>query len=179
MLFSIVLQTETFTRAKSRAHSTERLMKKEADKKDSLEDEEILENVASVISKFIQKDDEYPDACDILPSRSHTGGSAIDYKEQIASFVQKDSSTPMVLPQALQDCLNCIIIFLLSKISVSFLLISLDANYKVYSGLFPDLHRAYLTIDSKFFLWNYNSKYAFYPILSYLIDIVLWICFSL
>jgi hypothetical protein len=42
-------------------------MRKEEEKKKVPEEDEILENVASVISKFIQKDDEYPDLSDILP----------------------------------------------------------------------------------------------------------------
>lgn len=117
-------------------------MRKEEEKKKAPEEEEILENVAAVISKFIQKDDEYPDISDILPYRSHTGGSAIDYKEQTLAYQplfvpkERDGGT---LPQALLDCLAY-------------------AQYKVYTGLFPDLHRAYLTVDSKLFLWNYNEK---------------------
>lgn len=57
-------------------------MKNPGEKPQDNQDEEILENVATTISKFIQRDDEYPDLCEILPSRTHTGGSLIDYKEQ-------------------------------------------------------------------------------------------------
>lgn len=57
-------------------------MKNAGEKTQDNQDEELLENVATTISKFIQKDDEYPDLCDILPPRTHTGGSLIDYKDQ-------------------------------------------------------------------------------------------------
>jgi hypothetical protein len=138
--------------------------------------DEILLESAKLLERFIQRDDEYPDLGDKLARSDDPSGSNvnIDYK-QVPSFLRRDT-TPVVLPQTLQDYLGCMFaILFLSPIAVVFfvsfscsllfvcylLLVSwLDVQCNVLSGFFPEIQRAYLTIDSKVFLWDYKQKYA-------------------
>jgi hypothetical protein len=71
----------------------------------SLGPDEILERSAKIIENFNQKDDAYPDLSELVSSSRQSGSTLRDYKS-VPLFFRRDS-TPMVLPQALQDYLGC------------------------------------------------------------------------
>ena len=39
----------------------------------------------------------------------------------------------------------------------------IETQLSTQMGLFPEIQRAYITVDNRLYLWNYLNGYAIYP----------------
>jgi nuclear pore complex protein Nup155 len=90
-----------------------------------------LQHASRLLDQYMVKDEAYPELWDLL-----TTSSSGDYsRSPFDSFVKKGT---IILPDSLfeqYDLLEC----------------------KCFMGIFPEIHRVWLTIDNRLFLWNYED----------------------
>eukprot|EP00698_Gefionella_okellyi_P004934 TRINITY_DN14557_c0_g1_i1.p1 TRINITY_DN14557_c0_g1~~TRINITY_DN14557_c0_g1_i1.p1 ORF type:complete len:1315 (+),score=335.24 TRINITY_DN14557_c0_g1_i1:93-4037(+) len=91
-----------------------------------------LQSSAKLVQQQQNRDEHVPDLLDLLSNTSPNG----DYMTQ-ALFDPRLIST-LRLPEALLEQYN-------------------HLECKCFMGLFPEINRAWVTIDNKIFLWNYND----------------------
>lgn len=97
-----------------------------------------------LLNRITAHDDSYPDLWDNLYNKESSGHGAGEYlpANQYSSnpLFYKKKDPPVDIPKILQDQL------------------AHSVKYKTFSGLFTELNRAFLTIDHKLFLWNYEAR---------------------
>lgn len=80
----------------------------------------------------------------------------IDQYDRTDTHTKQAENAPLIRRARLRYCIFTHHRFLF------FLLLCTDLECKSFVGLFPEIHRAFITIDNKLFLWNYYDGSDFY-----------------
>ncbi|KAG2195840.1 hypothetical protein INT47_012381 [Mucor saturninus] len=101
-------------------------------------DIENLVNAGKAVETVIMQDEIYPDLGDVL-----TGGTSDSYIKPLSSPAEEFSELHRVpIPQSIQTQMG-------------------GLQFRCFMGLFPEIGRAWLTIDHRLFIWNYTNPQIF------------------
>ena len=103
-----------------------------------------LNKAAQLIDVQLAKDEHFPELYNLLELHRASGDYAPEVKPK---FVKKKVVT---FPTALIEQFE-------SKINFAEIAYHLDVQRKCLMGIFPDIQRAWLSLDNQFFLWNYEN----------------------